>query len=207
MCTNSYTNIYIRNCIKKGKPGQSPSLIAEHFPGKVTDFTAFSLPPRIAFTFHLLPKSDDVSLCWFHIPPRVRITFYLPPPPPDHFLCTSPMYQVALAPFHQKRCYRPYLCFYHTTPLVFRTLVYPHLRLKPLLLYLSLVKVNFCSTTVCSRVLLVYLVAAVAAALLQNGGRGGSAGAAAAVVAAVAAVWRQRGGKRSGSTGAAAALL
>ncbi len=31
-------------------------------------------------------------------------------------------------------------------------LVYPHPRLKPLLLYLSLVKVNLCSTTVCSRV-------------------------------------------------------
>ncbi len=45
--------------------------IAEHFPGTVTDFSAFSLPPRIAFTFDLLLKSVSVSLCWFHIPPRV----------------------------------------------------------------------------------------------------------------------------------------
>jgi hypothetical protein len=86
---------------------------------------SLSLPPWIAFTFELLPKSDDVSLCWFHIPPRVQITFYLHPHPPDHFLCTSPMYRVALAPFHQKRCYWPYLCFYHTSPLVFRTFSLP----------------------------------------------------------------------------------
>jgi hypothetical protein len=62
--------------------------IAEHFPGTVKDFTTFSLPPFLAFTFDLLPKRDNVALCWFHIPPRVQITFYLPPPPPDHFLCT-----------------------------------------------------------------------------------------------------------------------
>jgi hypothetical protein len=138
----------IRMLIFFGKTGQSPSLIVEHFPGTVTDFTNFSLPPRIAFTFELLPKNDNVSLCWFHMPPRVQITFYLPPPPPDHFLCTSPTYQVALVPFHQKRCYWPYLCFYHTSP----PLVYHHPRLKLLLIYLSLVKVNFCSSTVCSRI-------------------------------------------------------
>ncbi len=110
-----------------GKTVQSPSLIAEHFPGTVTDLTACSLPPPLAFIFNLLPKSDDVVLFYFispHVqitPPCVQITFYLPPPPPDHCLCTSPTYRVALAPFHQKRCYRPYLCFYHTSPLVFRT--------------------------------------------------------------------------------------
>jgi hypothetical protein len=120
-----------------GKTGQSPSLIAEHFPGTVTDFTAFSLPPQIAFTFDLPPKSDDVSLCWFHIPPRVQITLYLPPPPPDHFLCTSPTYQVALAPFHQKRCYRPYLYFYHTSPLVFRTFSLPPSTTETIFTYLS----------------------------------------------------------------------
>ncbi len=116
------------------------------------DFTTFSLPSFLAFTFDLLPKSDNSVLCYFHVPPRVLITFYLPPPPPDHFSCTSPTYQVALAPFHQKRCYRPYLCFYHTSPLVLELLVYPHPQLKLLLLYFSLVKINFCSNTVCSRV-------------------------------------------------------
>ncbi len=143
------------------------------------------------FLFHIPP-------CVQITPPRVQITFYLPPPLPDHFLCTSPTYQVALVPFHQKRCYRPYLCFFHTSPLVFKTfclppsttettftlpqfgqsrllqylsfflhyfyytfsitphlyflelLVYPHPWLKLVLLYLSLVKVSFCSTTVCS---------------------------------------------------------
>ncbi len=79
----------------------------------------------LAFTFDLLPKSDDIALSWFHIPLRVQITFYLPPPPPDHFLCTLPTYRVALAPFHQKRCYWPFLCFYHTSPLVFRTFSLP----------------------------------------------------------------------------------
>ncbi len=39
--------------------------IAEHFPGTVTDFTACSLPPPFAFTFDLLPKSDDVVLFYF----------------------------------------------------------------------------------------------------------------------------------------------
>jgi hypothetical protein len=89
----------------------------------VMDFTACSLPP-LAFTFDLLPKSDDIVLFYF-ISPRVQITFYFPPPPPDHFLCTSPTYQVALVPFHQKRCYWPYLCFYHTSPSVFRTFSLP----------------------------------------------------------------------------------
>ncbi len=98
--------------------------IAEHFPGTVTDFTTFSRPPFLAFTFDLLPKSDDVLL-FHYISPHVLITFYLPPPPPDHCLCTSPTYRVALAPFHQKRCWRPYLCFYHTSPLVFRTFSLP----------------------------------------------------------------------------------
>ncbi len=51
--------------------------------------------------------------------------FYLPPPPPDQFLCTSPTYRVALVPFHQKRCYRPYLWFYHASPLAFRTFSLP----------------------------------------------------------------------------------
>ncbi len=90
-----------------GKTGLSPSLIAEHFPGTVTDFTACSLPPPSAFTFDLLPKCDDVILFYFI------------------YLHTSPTYQVALAPFHQKRCHRPYLCFYHTSPLIFRTFSLP----------------------------------------------------------------------------------
>jgi hypothetical protein len=101
-------------------------IIAEHFPGKVMDFTTFNLLPFLAFTFDLLPKSDEVALCWFHIPPRVQITCYVSPPPSDHFLCTSFRYRIALAPFHQKRWSQPYLCFYHTSPIVFRTFVYPH---------------------------------------------------------------------------------
>ena len=54
-----------RNCSKIGKTVQSPLLIAEHFPGTVTDFTACSLPPPLAFTFDLLPKSDSVVLFYF----------------------------------------------------------------------------------------------------------------------------------------------
>ncbi len=52
-------------CLIYGKTVQSPSLIAERFPGTVTDFTACSLPPPLAFTFDLLPKSDDVVLFYF----------------------------------------------------------------------------------------------------------------------------------------------
>ncbi len=48
-----------------GKTVQTPSLIAEHFPGTVTDFTACSLPPPLAFTFDLLPKSDSGVLFYF----------------------------------------------------------------------------------------------------------------------------------------------
>jgi hypothetical protein len=33
--------------------------------GTVTDFTACSLPPPLAFTFDLLPKSDDMVLFYF----------------------------------------------------------------------------------------------------------------------------------------------
>jgi hypothetical protein len=82
---------------KKGKTVQSPSLIAEHFPGTVTDFTACSLPPLLAFTFDLLPKSDDVVLSYFiylHVSkshlhmskslfiylPLLQTTFYEPHP-------------------------------------------------------------------------------------------------------------------------------
>jgi hypothetical protein len=76
-------------------------------------------------------------------------------PCPNYFLftspssrplfCTSPMYRVALAPFHQNGCYRPYLCFYHTSLLVFRTFSLPPSMTEITLLYLSLVKVDFCS--------------------------------------------------------------
>jgi hypothetical protein len=38
---------------------------SEHFPGTVTDFTACSLPSPLAFTFDLLPKSDNVVLFYF----------------------------------------------------------------------------------------------------------------------------------------------
>jgi hypothetical protein len=54
-----------RNCSKIGKTVQSQLLIAEHFPCTVTDFTACSLPPPLAFTFDLPPKSDDVVLFYF----------------------------------------------------------------------------------------------------------------------------------------------
>jgi hypothetical protein len=106
-----------------GKTGLSPSLIAKHFPSTVTDFTACSLPPPSAFTFDLLP--DDVVLFYFIYLHVSKSLFIYPPPPPDHCLCNSPTYRVALAPFHQKRCYRPYLCFYHTSLLGFRTFSLP----------------------------------------------------------------------------------
>jgi hypothetical protein len=77
----------------EGKTGLSLSLIAEHFPGTVTDFTAFSLPPFIAFTFDLLPKRDNVILFYFiylHMSksffiylPLLQTTFYVP------HLCTE----------------------------------------------------------------------------------------------------------------------
>jgi hypothetical protein len=54
-------------CYFCGKTVQSPSLIAEHFPGTVMDFTACSLPPPSAFTFDLLLKSDEVILFYFFI--------------------------------------------------------------------------------------------------------------------------------------------
>ncbi len=53
------------NALMKRKTGQSPSLIVEHFPGTVTDFTTFSLPPFLDFTFALLPKSHNVALFGF----------------------------------------------------------------------------------------------------------------------------------------------
>jgi hypothetical protein len=105
-----------------GKTGLSPSLIAEHFPGTVTDFTACSLPPPSACTFDFLPKSDDVvlSISYTSMFPN-HFLFTSPSSRPLFMYGTSPTYQVALAPFHKKGCYRPYLCFYHTSPLVFRT--------------------------------------------------------------------------------------
>ena len=80
-----------------GKTVQSPSLIAEHFPGTVMDFTACSLPPPLAFTFDLLPRSDDIVLFYFiylhvskshlHVSkslfiylPLLQTTVYLPHP-------------------------------------------------------------------------------------------------------------------------------
>ncbi len=73
-----------------GKTVQSLSLIAEHFPGTVMDFTACSLPPPLAFTFDLLPKSDDVVLFYFiylHVSkslsiylPLLQTTVYVPHP-------------------------------------------------------------------------------------------------------------------------------
>jgi hypothetical protein len=63
----------------KGKTCQSPSLIAEHFPGTVTDFTTCSLPPFSVCTFDLLPKSDNVVTFY-------QIYLHFPKP----FLFTSP---------------------------------------------------------------------------------------------------------------------
>ncbi len=73
-----------------GKICLSLSLIAEHFPGTVTDFTACSLPPPLAFTFDLLPKSDDVAFFYFiylHVSkslfiylPLLQTTVYVPHP-------------------------------------------------------------------------------------------------------------------------------
>ena len=68
-CLPDQISVYVRYKLilqqKKGKTCLSPSLIAEHFPGTVTDFTACSLPPPSAFTFDLLPKSDNVVLFYF----------------------------------------------------------------------------------------------------------------------------------------------
>ena len=107
-----------------GKTCQSPSLIAEHFPGTVTYFTTCSLwPPFSVCTFDLLPKSDNV-VTFYQFTSTFLSTFYLPPPPPNHCLCSSPTFRVALAPFHQK-IIRPDSCFYHTSPLVFITFSLP----------------------------------------------------------------------------------
>ena len=63
----------------EGKTVHSPSLIVEHFPSTVTDFTAFSLPPPLAFTFDLLPKSDDVVIFYFiHLHVSKSLFIYLP---------------------------------------------------------------------------------------------------------------------------------
>ncbi len=77
-------------CLVLGKTGLSPSLIAEHFPGTITDFTACNLPPPLAFTYDLLPKSDNVVLFYFiyiHMSkslfiylPLLQTTFYVPHP-------------------------------------------------------------------------------------------------------------------------------
>jgi hypothetical protein len=45
------TQLHCFNEIFKGKTAQLLSLIAQHFPGTVTDFATFSLPPQIAFYF------------------------------------------------------------------------------------------------------------------------------------------------------------
>ncbi len=74
-----------------GKTCQPPSLIAEPFSGTVTDFTTFCLPPFLAFTFDLLPKSDDTILFYFiylHVSkkslfiylPLLQTTAYVPHP-------------------------------------------------------------------------------------------------------------------------------
>jgi hypothetical protein len=66
-------------CFQNGKTCQSPSLIAEHFPCTVTDFTTCSLPPFSVCTFDVLPKSDDVVTFYW-----IYLHF------PEHFLFTSP---------------------------------------------------------------------------------------------------------------------
>ncbi len=111
--------------LDKRKTCLSPSLIAEHFPGTVMDFTACSLPPPSAFTFNLLPKSDYVVLFYFiylHVSkslfiylPLLQTTVYVP----------HPRTKLRWHHFIKKRCYRPYLCFYHTSHLVFRTFSLP----------------------------------------------------------------------------------
>ncbi len=53
--------------------------LSEHFPGTVTDFTACSLPQPLAFTFDLLPKSDDVVLFYFiYLNVSKSLFIYLP---------------------------------------------------------------------------------------------------------------------------------
>jgi hypothetical protein len=109
-----------------GKTCQSPSLIAEHCPCTVTYFTTStcSLPPFSVCTFDLLPKSDDVVTFY-------QIYLHIP----KHFLFTSPsskplfMYlshvPSCLGAISLKINFRPYLCFYHTLPLVFITFSLP----------------------------------------------------------------------------------
>ncbi len=99
-----------------GKTCQTPLLIAEHFPGTVTDFTTCSLPPFSVCTFDLLPKCDDVVTFY-----QIYLHF------PRHFLFTSPssralfMYLThvpsCFGAISSKICYQPYLCFYHTSHL------------------------------------------------------------------------------------------
>ncbi len=115
-----------------GKTVQSPSLIAEHFPGTVTDFTACSLPPSSAFTFDLLPKSDDVVLFYFiylhvsksHLHVSKSLFIYLPLLQTTVYV-PHPRTELLWRHFIKKRCYWPYLCFYHTSPLIFRTFSLP----------------------------------------------------------------------------------
>jgi hypothetical protein len=71
--------IEIHLSLLKGKTCQSPSLIAEHFPGTVTYFTTCCLPPFTVCTFNLLPKSDNVVTFY-----QIYLHF------PKHFLFTSP---------------------------------------------------------------------------------------------------------------------
>jgi hypothetical protein len=88
--TSSLLTIILSITIGLGKTGLSPSLITEHFPGTVMDFTPCSLPPPLAFTFDLLPKSDDIVLFYFiylHVSksffiylPLLQTTFYVPHP-------------------------------------------------------------------------------------------------------------------------------
>jgi hypothetical protein len=55
------------------------AFIVEHFPGTVMEFTACSLPPPLAFTFDLLPKSDDVVLFNFiYLHMSKSLFIYLP---------------------------------------------------------------------------------------------------------------------------------
>jgi hypothetical protein len=71
--TRKFVEIYL------WKTGLSPSLIAENFPGTVTDFTTCSLPPPLAFTFDLLPKSDDIVLFYFiYLHVSKSLFIYLP---------------------------------------------------------------------------------------------------------------------------------
>ncbi len=121
------------------------------------DFTACSLPPPLAFTFNLLPKSEEVVLFYFlylhmsksHLHVSKSLFFYLPLLQTTVYV-PHPRIELLWRHFIKKdvigRIYAsitPHLLF-------LELLVYPHPRLKPLLLYLSLVKVDFCSSTMVS---------------------------------------------------------